>query len=131
SAPFILAISTKAGGPTFGTSSQLNYAWFVHGKPPFVHLPSTDDVPGLRHTPRRLLAEPPTFAFDKPSVGTFPLWFDPTYWYAGTKASIDLRGQARALRRNGTLYLHMLRPLTGPALLIAFALLVALGVRRP
>jgi hypothetical protein len=37
--------------------------------------------------------------FSSPIRGTFPLWYDPAYWYAGAKARLNLRQQIRALKR--------------------------------
>ena len=39
----------------------------------------------LTHPVRQILTEPAVFEFAKPIGGTFPPWFDPSYWYAGYK----------------------------------------------
>jgi hypothetical protein len=124
SIPYVAAISERSGSLTIGTSSQLTYAWYVHGTPPFAHLPNDTSINGLRHNPRKLLDSPPTFAFDRPAEATFPLWYDPTYWYAGTKARFDLGAQVRTLRHNGRAYLDMIRDGAGLALTIGFVVLM-------
>jgi hypothetical protein len=44
------------------------------------------------------MEKPLILEFDSPIKGTFPLWYDPAYWYAGAKLRFDLRQQVTALR---------------------------------
>jgi hypothetical protein len=44
-----------------------------------------------------LQGEPRTLEFATPLRATYPLWFDPSYWYAGLRPHIDLAGQWRVL----------------------------------
>ena len=129
SVPFAVAISVKSDRATIGTSSELGYAWLVHGAPPFVNLPNEHTSPLLRRAPRPLLHRPPTFAFGAPVGGTFPLWYDPTYWYDGTRATFDLGAQLRAVRHSGRVYLDMLRVAPGMELLAGLGLLTLLTAR--
>jgi hypothetical protein len=129
SAPFAVAISVRSDRATIGTSSELGYAWLVHGAPHFVNLPNEHTSPLLRRAPRPLLQRPPTFAFGAPVGGTFPLWYDPTYWYDGTGATFDLGAQLRAVRHSGRVYLDMLRVAPGVELLAGLGLLTLLTAR--
>jgi hypothetical protein len=46
-----------------------------------------------------LQRQPLTFEFATPVQATYPLWFDPAYWYAGVKPHFDFQGHWLALRR--------------------------------
>ncbi len=35
------------------------------------------------------MTKPELLEFAEPVSGTFPLWYDPAYWYAGVKAKFD------------------------------------------
>ena len=47
------------------------------------------------HTTRKIYDAPPTFEFGEPVAGTYPVWYDPTYWYEGSVSHFDLRQQLR------------------------------------
>lgn len=75
---------------------RLNYAWYVNdvyirhwqGDPPY-------GTPV--HPTRVLFTEPTVFEFDGPIGGTYPPWYDPSYWYEGVKPRFDLMGHMRRL----------------------------------
>jgi hypothetical protein len=52
----------------------------------------------LRHGPETVSANPVILKFDGP--GTWPLWYDPSYWYEGIPTHFDLRQQIRVLLRS-------------------------------
>ncbi len=43
------------------------------------------------------MEKPLVLEFDSPINGTYPLWYDPSYWYAGAKVRFNLRQQIAAL----------------------------------
>jgi len=49
------------------------------------------------HSPRILMQKPFTLEFASPVSGTYPLWYDPSYWYAGVKPRFDIHQQLVAL----------------------------------
>ena len=84
----------------FGDFAKLNYALWVNryptqhwqGEPPGSGTP--------RHPTRRLFAKPAVFEFAGPIGGTYPVWFDPSYWYEGVTPRFDLAGHAGVLLRS-------------------------------
>jgi 4-amino-4-deoxy-L-arabinose transferase-like glycosyltransferase len=127
--PWAVVVSAESGGPTIGSTSQLNQAWYVSGSPGFAHIPAERPPPGLDHYPRRLLAEPPAFVLDRPARATFAPWYDPTYWYAGTEPSFDLGAQLDTVRDNLRPYRDMFRPAAGAALVAGLVVLLLVGAR--
>jgi hypothetical protein len=100
SAPLMTALSLRAGKPTFGESGRLNYAWYADG----LGWSGGLDVAGPNTTPDhpapKLLTAPVVLEFASPVPGTYPLWYDPSYWYAAATARLDLRGQVAALKES-------------------------------
>ncbi|HYP00911.1 MAG TPA: hypothetical protein VER76_12025 [Pyrinomonadaceae bacterium] len=101
-APFVVALSRAKHRLTIGDTARLNYAWHVNGTTPFIHWQG--DPTGASGTPahptRRLLDSPAVFEFASPVAGTYPPWYDPTYWYEGVEPRIGLRAQLKAVARN-------------------------------
>jgi len=101
SAPFVVAISRAKGRLTIGDTGRLNYAWHVNGTQPFIHW---QGEPGGRGTPahptRKLFDAPALYEFAAPVAGSYPPWYDPTYWYEGVHARPNLRDQLKAATRN-------------------------------
>lgn len=119
-APLVTLLSERVGHLSFGDSGQLNYEWYVNGLQPFAGWTGSDvgqplssiSVVGLlpyaastseshlygspEHPPRRLMETPLILEFSSPIKGTFPLWYDPSYWYAGSKMRLDLHQQIAA-----------------------------------
>ncbi|HLL72392.1 MAG TPA: hypothetical protein VK363_13200 [Pyrinomonadaceae bacterium] len=102
SAPFVVALSRAKHRLTIGDTARLNYAWHVNGTTPFIHWQG--DPTGASGTPthptRKLLDSPAVFEFASPVAGTYPPWYDPTYWYEGVAPRVTMRAQLRAVVRN-------------------------------
>jgi hypothetical protein len=56
--------------------------------------PKSDKV---RHPVKQIFNAPLTYEFAEPVGGTYPLWYDPTYWQEGIEPYFDLRGELRAI----------------------------------
>jgi hypothetical protein len=96
--PLVAALSQQKHRLTFGDSGRINYAMFVspggatrnwRGEPQF----------GITavHPTRKLLSDPPVYAFAKPIGGTFPPWYDPSYWEEGRVPVLSLKAQVRVV----------------------------------
>ena len=85
SGPFVLALSKAKGRPTFGDSGRNTYMWFVNG----VGTPT--------HGLRKISDQPVAFEYSSPIAGTYPPYYDPTYWYEGVRPQFDLRAQFHCL----------------------------------
>jgi hypothetical protein len=108
-APWVLLISRAKGHFTFGESGKLNYAWMVSPNTFWRNwqgVPPTSGVP--RHATRQLLADPPLFEFDGPIEGTYPVWYDPSYWNDGLQPQFELRPQIRVLLSSTLVYMRLL-----------------------
>lgn len=109
SSPYIAALSKQKGRFTFGDSGRLAYADMVY--PALMQKNWQGDPPeGGRpvHTTRQLLDHPPVFEFAQPIIGTYPPWFDPSYWDEGQHGSFRLRSQIRVLVQSARNYSKML-----------------------
>ncbi len=93
--PFVFAMSRAKGRLTFGESGKLNYLWSIN-QIPAPHWQG--EVPGYgkpTHPTRKILDTPSIYEFGDPVGGTYPVWYDPTYWYEGSVSHFDLRQQLR------------------------------------
>jgi hypothetical protein len=98
-APLMTLLSVRAGKLSFGEVGRIGYGWYVNKLPAVGWtggLPSIYGTP--EHAPRKLMEKPLTLEFASPISGTYPLWNDPSYWYAGAKVRFDLRQQVVAVR---------------------------------
>jgi len=133
-APFMVAISRAKGRFTLGETGRLNYAGCINGVDFWfpgdsgamkclgdVSIEGVDEIESpsskeLLHPVRRIFDRPATYQFDGPIGGTYPFWYDPSYWQEGIKPRFDLRGQAwaamRGIRSYGWICLHAFRYVT-------------------
>jgi hypothetical protein len=92
--PYIAALSKQKGHFDFGDSGSLNYIWFVSGTEK-MHLEQDMTTSfgaaevHLKHPETRLLKDPPTYSFKPFPYGTYPAWFDASYFNDSIKAHID------------------------------------------
>ena len=124
SLPLVALVSAKVGRVTVGEVGRLNYAWEIDGVTPYVGWlgDSTGRFGSPMHPPRVLQRTPLTLEFARPIRATYPLWYDPSYWYAGVKVRIDPGAQWRVLRQG---IVDLARLLFGQWALVAS--LIALG----
>jgi hypothetical protein len=127
-APFVIAISMKRGALTFGESGKLNYGWEVVGARRSTHWQGEPgDLGKPVHPTRLLLTSPvPVYEFAEPVPGSYPPWYDPSYWYQGIAPHFKMMEQARVLGLNVRTMLIYLA--TTPAFLVC--LLAVLWSRK-
>jgi hypothetical protein len=126
-APLAVALSFRSGKPTIGETARLNYVWFVNRFHLHTGWTEAGEHGTPQHAPRKLLQKPELLEFAEPVNGTFPLWYDPGYWYAGVKAEFNWRQQWAVLTENAQAYLHLLRFMNA---LLAGAFLLGVLVLR-
>src|SRR6185295_3751390 len=56
---------------------------------------------------RKIFDDPPAFEFAEPVGGTYPVWYDPTYWYEGSVSHFDWRGQLEVVKRAAGSYYEL------------------------
>jgi hypothetical protein len=122
-APFLIAISTSKGRFTFGEAGRITYMKHVQ-QVPFPHWRSEfTRLPGEPlHPTRRIFEQPAVFEFAAPVAGTYPPSYDPSYWYEGVSAQVDLQRQleiaAASLQFYADLFLKKQGPFFGIVLLL-------------
>jgi hypothetical protein len=108
--PFITALSISKGRITFGDSGKINYWFHVNGH---INYHWDGDPPGSgmpKHPPRRILDMPVIYEFGTPIGGTYPLWYDASYWFDGLETHFDLKKQLQAIKNNVKTYYPMFYP---------------------
>jgi hypothetical protein len=101
SLPLVALVSQRLGKLSFGDAGRLNYAWLVDDFPLSGWTGNTAGVQGVpEHAPRKLMDKPVVLEFVFPIKGTFPIWYEPSYWYAGVKVGFDLSKEIKALSAN-------------------------------
>lgn len=97
--PYIIGLSIQKGHISTGESGKYNYAVNVDGVP-LHHWQGEGGAGAPLHPTREIFTVPSTFEFKGPIPGTYPVWFDPSYWYAGVRPPFDLKHQVAALGKN-------------------------------
>lgn len=125
--PYILALSAAKGRPTFGDSGRINYSEYVNRATRFVHWQGEPAGTGTPlHATRKIFSAPDIFEFSSPVPGSYPPWYDPSYWYDGARPRFSLKAQAWALYRASNMYLKIFSK-SGTLWIVLVAILV---VRR-
>lgn len=130
SAPLIGALSVRKGRLTFGDSGKLNYAWYVNWVPRYIHWQG--DPPGNGapvHPTRKIFDSPRAYEFGSPIGGTYPAWYDPSYWYDGVRSRVDATELVRVLGINLKIF-GQLFVKTQLFLATGAAILIVIGRRR-
>jgi hypothetical protein len=97
--PLLAALSFGKGRLTSGDAGLLNYVWYVNAAPDTLYWEGRlPDSHILVHPSKSILTDPVILDFEGPFKVTWPLWYDPSYWYDGVRAHFNLRQQLRILR---------------------------------
>ena len=130
--PYIAALSRQKHRFDFGDSGALNYAWYVSGTVK-MHLEPwmTSDFGSARvklvHPEQQLLVQPGIYSYRAEPYGTYPAWFDPTYFH---ERIVPVFSAKRLVHRDERNVMLSLRYLTNhPGAWILLALLLACGAR--
>jgi hypothetical protein len=134
SLPFIGILSVKAGHPTFSDVGWFTFLKHVYRVPVPHFEPGVAPVSGeLLHPLTKVETSPPVYGFAEPIGGTYPLAYDPAFWYQGLEAPFDARLQALAIAESLQYYFDLFFRLQGPLLgvvLLSLSVAFAAG-RRP
>lgn len=158
SAPYVYFLSKAKSRLTFGDSGRLNYAWYVdgaayrhwQGEPLGEHSEVAPEwtsgsvsTGSPVHATRKISKSPPIFAFGGITGGTYPVWYDPSYWNEGLQGPFDAKQQIRKVLTNAKFYYaELLNPhviqlykedhafqFFSPLLILGFAVLAVIGAR--
>jgi hypothetical protein len=112
--PFITALYMQKGRVTYGDVGTIAYAEFVNGARRYIHWQGGPPGTGVPvHATRMLRADPPVFEFQTPIHGTYPPWYDPSYWYEGVSNKFILRNQLSAIHYTIEEYIGILPYMAG------------------
>ncbi len=130
--PQIVMISARVGHPSIGETGRLNYLWWVQGIRKYQGWTGTSGGDMAIHGPRLVMENPEVLEFGQPIAGTYPLWYDPAYWYAGAKIRFDPSQQWTTAKASLTFYKNyfpdLMYPLAG---LVFFVVLTTVARRKP
>lgn len=126
--PLVVTLSRTKGRLTFGDSGRLNYAWSANRVPNYHWRGETPRTGQPAHPTRQLMASPAVYEFADPVGGTFPVWYDPSYWYEGLSPYFDLKAQIRVSARTARTYYRELFGLDG-VLVTTLLVLFSAGAR--
>jgi hypothetical protein len=106
--PLVLALSAVKGRPTFGDAGRINYAEFVNRATRSEHWQGGPPGTGTPlHPTRKIFSDPDVYEFSSPVAGSYPPWYDPSYWYDGARPHFSVRDQSWALFRASNMYLKI------------------------
>ena len=130
--PYIAALSKQKHRFDFGDSGALNYAWYVSGTDKMHIEPWMTDSFGsasvkLIHPEKQLLAQPGVYSYRAEPYGTYPAWFDPTYFHERVVPQFSAKRLVKRDVRNVVLSVRYL--MNHPEAWILLALLLACGAR--
>ena len=91
---------SRRDGFTTGDTGKLAYVWHANvarDRDFHWHAEFPDDKRPV-HPTKKVFERPAVYAFGADPVGgSYPVWYDPSYWHEGTKVHVDLAGQLRTL----------------------------------
>jgi hypothetical protein len=106
--PFIALISNAKGRFTIGESGNITYIRYVNG----ILYPHWQGGPPELGTPvhpsRQVFEAPPIYEFANPVGGTYPITYDPSYWYEGVTPRYSLGNLLLAVLSNLRVYLNLI-----------------------
>lgn len=127
SLPYVLAISHTHGSLTIGEAGTITYIRHVAGMTNPHWQGTQSDT--RTHPSRQLLDTPPIYEFAEPIGGTYPISYNPAYWFEGAAIKFDWGRQLQALVRNSLYYARLFGWQQGGPLALAL-LLHSLGPSR-
>jgi hypothetical protein len=106
--PMIYSLSALKGRFTFGETGRINYIWHVNGNdcswPHFPHWQKGIGSGAPLHPARRIIESPAVYEFPASAKGTYPMWYDPSFYWEGVSPRWDVRQQIATLRRSASEY---------------------------
>jgi hypothetical protein len=127
-APLVIGLSLQKHRFTFGDSGRINYAMFVSPGGATRNWQGESQL-GITaaHPTRRLLDHPPLYEFATPVGGTFPPWYDPSYWQEGRVARFKLSAQLKIVATHLLFYAELLLHRENEVLVALLTLLMVIG----
>jgi hypothetical protein len=106
--PLVLSLSAAKGRLTFGDAGRISYAEFVNRATRSEHWQGGPPGTGTPlHPTRKIFSDPDVYEFSSPVQGSYPPWYDPSYWYDGARPHFSIKAQSWALFRAANMYLKI------------------------
>jgi len=108
-APFVFALSRAKHRFTYGDVGKIAYTEFMDPvqQPMFWEGGGGSGTP--KHPARIILHSPRVYEFAEPIGGSYPMWYDPSYWKDGMEPHFQLVNEVKILRQSaGTFFLILL-----------------------
>ena len=129
SLPFTIVVSIHEGRLTISDAGKLTYARYINGVP-YPHWQGEPAGNGTPLHPSHLIFDhPPIYEFGEPVGGTYPITYDPFYWYEGVTVHADLARQVDYILFSLMYYSDLLLR-QQPGLLLGVILLYWIGRSR-
>jgi hypothetical protein len=150
--PWVWAMTEQKGRFTTGDTGKLSFAFHINGFQPWDVWQGEPAPRGLRvspasspaernpdqtpqgthscrakHPARWVLEKPAVFEFATPIPGTYPLWYDPSYWHEGAQPYFSPRQQLQVLTQQLGVYFNLLCKDQGMIAIILLSLLLVRG----
>lgn len=130
--PYVAALSHQKHRFDFGDSGALNYAWYVGGVEkmhlePWMKSSFGPATVHLVHPEKQLLASPGIYSYRAEPYGTYPDWFDTTFFNERIIPHMDAPVLIRRDARNAVLVVRYL--FNHPEAWILLVVLLVLGAR--
>ncbi len=106
-APLVIALSQSKGRLTSGDTGKIAYAEIIDGVSRFELWTGEGNTGAPKHPVRRLRGSPDVFEFATPVGGTYPPWYDASYWMDGLATRVDFAGQIAAISAGARVYASM------------------------
>ncbi len=99
--PFVFALSIAKHRFTSGDGGKIAYAEFMDWVQQPMFWEGGDGSGTPKHPARIILSSPRVYEFAEPIGGSYPMWYDPSYWADGIEPHFHWRNELRILRESG------------------------------
>jgi hypothetical protein len=110
--PFVFALSKAKHRFSYGDVGKIAYAEFMDWVQEPIFWEGGDGSGTPNHPARIILSSPRVYEFAEPIGGSYPMWYDPSYWKDGITPHFHLVNELKILRQSaGTFFLIFLTQL--------------------
>jgi len=125
--PYVFALSRAKHRFTYGDVGKIAYAEFMDWLPQPIFWEGGDGSGTPKHPARIILSSPRVYEFAEPIGGSYPMWYDQSYWKDGIQVQFHLINELKILRQSvGTFFLILLTQLE---YVVALAVLLFCNLR--
>jgi hypothetical protein len=105
--PLVIALSLSKGRLTSGDTGKIAYAVMVDRLSRRGQWQGEGNFGTPKHPVPQVWSNPIVYQFATPVGGTYPPWYDGSYWLDGVKTHLDIDGQLDVLKTSVAAYFRM------------------------